>query len=146
MKKFLCFGLILLLAILFSPTVIFAEEDDTTTINISADSMDYILATQNDISVSNTTIYSSSATSSIISADTIGLRLYLQAKNLSTGVWNNTGLSREFLDYNTSSIYKSTLFSVTRGYQYRLKIVHFVEEGSTYNSKTTYSSIVDLRY
>ncbi|GGM40708.1 hypothetical protein GCM10011351_28610 [Paraliobacillus quinghaiensis] len=148
MKKILCCGLILLFTILLMPTAILATEDkeDFTTINITTNTTDYILTTKNDITeVSNTTIVSNSATSSITRVDTIGLRLYLQTINRTTGIWNNTGLSREFIDYNSSSIDKATLFSVSKGYQYRIKTVHFVKEGGTYNSETTYSSIIDLR-
>lgn len=144
MKKYFL-ATVLLFGILYQPTSIVHAEDDTSTINIQIQAMNYIRTTENNISVIGTTLFSNSLTSSTISPDTVGLRIYLQVKNNSTNNWNNTGKSREYLAYNTKSIDKSTSFSVSKGYHYRIKIVHFIKEGSVYESKITYSTIINLK-
>lgn len=144
LKKCL-FLTVLLFGIMYQPTPIVHAEDDTTTININIQAMNNIRTTKNEISVIGTTLFSNSLTSSTISPDTVGLRIYLQVKNNSTKNWNNTGKSREYLAYDSKSIDKSTSFSVSKGYHYRIKIVHFVKEGGVYESKITYSTIINLK-
>lgn len=104
--------------------------------------MNDITSTTNSVSLVGSTLYSSSATRSGYAPDTIGLRIYLQRRQSS---WINTGQSKEYTASNTSSISRSTSFSLQDGYRYRVKIVHFVKDNGAYDSEITYSNTIDLR-
>ncbi|MFB1050247.1 hypothetical protein [Paraliobacillus sp. JSM ZJ581] len=135
---------VLFIGFLLPTIVTHADENSSSnndiTVNIQA--MNNIKYTTNTVSLSGSNLYSRSSLNSTRTVDTVGLRVYLQRKNRS---WGNTSQSREYLNYNASSISKVTRFQLLRGYFYRVKIVHFIKNNGSYESKITYSSPVNFK-
>ncbi len=142
MKKVIV-GTLLVIALIFAmtPTTVAAENDSSANITINIQAMNNITNTTNTISIAGSSLYSSSSIRSNSSVDTLGLRIYLQRKQTK---WGNTGQSREYLGSNTTSLSKTTQFSLQSGYQYRVKVVHFIKNNGSYESEITYSNIYNF--
>ncbi|MGN7300307.1 hypothetical protein [Ferdinandcohnia sp. SAFN-114] len=115
---------------------------DGTEGEISIQATDYIKSAQVSIYNNGSSLKISGNTDSYTNADKITTTLYLQVWDSSKSRWVDYSSGKEFVKYNTNSLYNFVEYIAPKGYYYRTRGVHKVTMGSRTETFTSVSSSI----